>query len=256
MKLSTLINTTVLSTVLGTTLALSGTAMAQTQSTDDIHKAEEKRALTGVLGGAAAGALAGGPPGAIVGVLLGAFLSDSINNEKGRELAQTDLRKMELDYSSLQRENNAMQLALQEMREARVQQVALIQEQQQSGFSNTELVLHFKTNSNQIESHYNDDLENFSRMIKDNPDTLIQITGYADQRGENRANLQLSRSRVQAVEQALKSQGLNDVPMQSVAYGASRPVASDQHPESLFYDRRVVIKARPRTSEYLGRVSD
>lgn len=252
MKLSTLINTT----VLGTTLALSGTSMAHARSTNDIEKEEEKRALTGVLGGAAAGALAGGPPGAVVGIFLGVFLSDSINNEKGRELALTDLRKLEQDYSSLQRENNAMQLALQEMREARIQQVALIQDEQQGGFSNTELVLHFKTNSTQIESHYEDDLENFSHMIKDNPDTIIQITGYADQRGENRANLQLSRNRVQAVEQALKSQGLNDVPMQSVAYGASRPVASDQHPESLFYDRRVVIKARPRTSEYLGRVSD
>ena len=266
---NTVLNTTIktaiktaIKTTIGTAVLCAATSsMAQSRYDDmagELKDERSKRETTHVLGGAVIGGILAGPPGAMGMAILGAFISDDVSNENEKEAALASLEMVEQDYLALLEEREVMQLALQELQNARLVATSYESTSNTSAAccENTELVLHFRTASSDIESHYMDELIGFASFVKNNPDTVVQITGYADQRGTSTENLSLSQSRINVVKNTLENLGLKDMSMQSVAYGESRPLVNDENPDALFFDRRVVLSVKPAGNEYLTQIPE
>src|SRR5690606_17418489 len=115
------------------------------------------------------------------------------------------------------------------------------------------LVLHFRSDSAVVEPHYQERLGEFALLARQLPEAVIQLTGHADRRGDEGDNLGLSQRRILAVQQALKSLGVENATIQTAAHGESRPLAAEESLEGNFFDRRVEVRIRARDKDLLTR---
>jgi outer membrane protein OmpA-like peptidoglycan-associated protein len=69
----------------------------------------------------------------------------------------------------------------------------------------------------------------------------IRIEGHADAEGSPEGNQALSERRAEVAVQFLISKGVSADKIKSVGYGATRPVAPNDTPESRALNRRVEI---------------
>ena len=105
-------------------------------------------------------------------------------------------------------------------------------------------MLHFRSGSSAVESHYSAQLENFVGYVKSVPGAIVEIYGYADRRGEQTDNLWLSHERVQSVEKSLRDLGLRNFTYETTALGEGQPLTAAESLENNFFDRRVVLRVR------------
>jgi len=89
-----------------------------------------------------------------------------------------------------------------------------------------------------IESSY-EQLDIIANLMKDNPKMEIELSGYTDNRGSPRLNLELSHQRVETVKNYLAGQGVNVKRLSGKGYGGSRPIASNASEETRRLNRRV-----------------
>nr|WP_051488379.1 OmpA family protein [Salinivibrio socompensis] len=73
------------------------------------------------------------------------------------------------------------------------------------------------------------------------PEAQWQLAGYADPRGRQSYNQDLSERRVQAVRDYLVSVGVSADQLETIAYGDSQPLADQAGNEDFFFDRRVTL---------------
>lgn len=78
------------------------------------------------------------------------------------------------------------------------------------------------------------------------PETAIVIGGHTDAGGDPRANLRLSQARAEAVERFFHLAGIPAVRMRAIAYGDSRPIASNATPEGRVANRRITFDVLPK----------
>jgi outer membrane protein OmpA-like peptidoglycan-associated protein len=116
----------------------------------------------------------------------------------------------------------------------------------------SEVVLHFRSNSQVIEPHYHEALLRFVAQSAASPGRVIAITGFADRRGDAAENLFLSQRRVEAVVQKLREMGLSGATFQTVAFGEREPVSGTEGVESNFFDRRVVLRLSEENQSLLS----
>lgn len=231
--------------LLGLSTATSATA-APSEAPRDEARIEQNRELGGMLGGAATGALVAGPPGAIFGAIVGAIIGDGINNEKGRERAEASHRQLAQDYRSLQRSHEAQSRQLAALEQAKTLPVALQQSMNAlTCCEDSTITLHFTTGSARVENHYRSELAALASLLREHPDTHVEISGHADARGNSQDNLKLSEQRVQAVSALLSAQGLKPDRIHTRAHGAGQPLSTQDDVESLFFDRRVQVRVLP-----------
>jgi outer membrane protein OmpA-like peptidoglycan-associated protein len=221
----------------------------------------------GVLGGLAAGAAVAGPAGAIAGAMAGGWISEQVLTHKQNRLLKAHLEQTRQELLVLQEKNSTLQQQLSAARQAadsNLRQVASTSlypaglstafSEGTSGmaFTGSELVLHFRSGSTGIESHYRQFLQDFVKAAALVPDAVVDIQGHADRRGDNSANLMLSQQRVKAVENELKALGLRNVAWNITASGEQEPVTSEDSLESNFFDRRVILRVHSRNTELLS----
>lgn len=227
-------------------------ALSQTESDD----AREVYESTGALGGFVIGAAAGGPVGALVTTLGGQWLGNRLHEAKVSRSAQAELEVAQARLSKLQSEHEALQqrlIALNKELEKQnlIASTSAMEAQIADCCSDGKLTLHFRSNSSEIETHYQPLLEEFGKLAGSAPEARIEIVGYADRRGETAANLALSQRRVQAVEAALRGQGLGRSRFISKAFGEERPLSNEESLEANFFDRRVIVSLRAANGELL-----
>ena len=232
---------------------------------DDVRSRYE---TTGVFGGAAAGAVLGGPPGVVLGAVAGGWFSDQILTRKENRLLKAHLEQTRQELLALQENNARLQMQLSaahQSADSGSRQLAsntlypaglntsFTEGAGYMAFTGSELVLHFRTGSAEIETHYRRNLADFARAASLISDPEVEILGYADRRGEEAANLELSQQRVQAVEKALRGLRLNDVTWKISANGEQEPLSDLDALENNFFDRRVVLRVHPRNTALLSR---
>ncbi len=76
---------------------------------------------------------------------------------------------------------------------------------------------------------------------------IIQVEGHTDSTGTESANLQISEARAQAVATYFKSNGMDNVDIQSAGYGFQKPIATNKSKEGRTQNRRVDIVITPKT---------
>ncbi len=86
------------------------------------------------------------------------------------------------------------------------------------------------------------ELDNVYRMMMDNPDIHIELSGHTDNQGNARKNVELSQARVEVVKEYLISQGVQPDRIAGTGYGGSRPIASNRSEETRRLNRRVEFK--------------
>lgn len=215
------------------------------------RKQEKQNESIGFGSGAVAGALVGGPVGAFVGGIFGVLIADDINSDNQLAQKESDLvdanNKLAMTNASVEE----LELALAQAKQQQMLQLASFQDadhlaklDELSKFSSN---LQFKTASYQIEDVYTEQLDKIASILKSYPELHVNVTGYADARGNADYNKELSTQRAQAVAKYLQDKNVNDAQISVIGAGelAQAKSGNEQNKvseyEALFFARKVEI---------------
>ena len=198
-------------------------------------KAEMSLGIGAIIGG-----LIGGPPGAIIGAAGGAWYGDKQKKkddkfaelEKRLHEKQTELTSLQGEFANLEARHGV------ELQKVKMQQQVSAMEKLSHGVT---LTVFFRTNSSSIEQDNSDRIKQLAQYLKAFPEIQLNLEAYADRRGTDAYNQQLSRRRAEAVKQVLVSAGLPAKRIHSHAYGESRVSTAKGDYEGYIFDRRVRI---------------
>ena len=200
---------------------------------------------TGALIGSGIGAAVGAGVGQATGrdtgsTLLGAGIGAAVGGLAGGAIGR---------YMDRQEESMRQALANVESASIRREQEILDQATRQSvdvltvTFKSDFL---FAVNSSTIQPGAYDELNRVANVLKQYPQTNIQIAGHTDDTGSEQTNMTLSQRRAEAVRNALQGMGVSPSRMTLIGYGESRPVAPNNTEAGRQQNRRVEIRIIPQ----------
>lgn len=207
-------------------------ASAEPQPVESTPAELGKIGLGGLIGG-----LVAGPPGAVVGIAGGAWLSER-DKSKGETI---ETLKAKLEERS--REVARMQADF-ESAQAHVLTSARQVAARGDGYGAQRplsLAVYFRTDQARIEDRLAGHLARLGAYLNSTPDVVVYLEGYADARGNESYNMDLSRRRVSAVRHALESAGVEPARIREHAYGESRAISPEGDRDAMAFDRSVVI---------------
>lgn len=101
--------------------------------------------------------------------------------------------------------------------------------------------LEFESGSATLTQSSRAQIANVASILKAYPRAQVTIAGYTDNTGDEAANLSLSRSRAEAVMDALKTSGVPAASMQAQGYGSQNPIADNSSESGRARNRRVTL---------------
>ena len=104
----------------------------------------------------------------------------------------------------------------------------------------------FATNSSTLLPGSYDELNRVANVLRQYPETTIQIAGHTDSTGSEEFNQRLSERRAESVRNALINMGVNPSRLTMVGYGESRPIASNNTEAGRQQNRRVEVRIIPQ----------
>jgi outer membrane protein OmpA-like peptidoglycan-associated protein len=193
-----------------------------------------KQEKIGVGSGAVVGAIVGGPVGFMIGGAIGAKLGDNMHqkNQSIDELSvslqqsKSDLRELNASYDSVQGQLEHMQ------RVARPELVSMLE----AGIA---MDLLFRTDEHVLADTTGDRLASLGRTLATMTDIRVQLDGFADERGDETYNYNLSAQRVEFVRDQLVAVGIHPSRIQISAHGEA--TAQDASVDSYALERRVSL---------------
>ncbi len=213
-------------------------AHAQTPASQTHH-----RAPVGIGIGALIGGLVAGPPGAIVGAAGGAWFAthaDAADARKKRvaELKQRLAKQQEAFLALQGRFDREQQLKDSHLQRVALQRRKSIEEQLAHGVS---LSVYFRTGSAELHTGALPNIQKLARFLSKFPEIQLRLDAYADRRGSDAYNLELSRKRGEAVEKALMAAGVDGARIHQQAHGDNDAKAARGDTDGYAFDRRVSI---------------
>lgn len=204
------------------TLAVSGCATDTQQK-----KGRVVGAALGTVVGAGVGYAIGGSKGAAIGagsgLLVGGLAGNQIGKYMDKQEAEMRQALAEVESASIQREQDILAITFK------------------SDFS-------FASDSAIIKPGAENEIARVAAILKKYPQTNISIEGYTDSRGAEEYNMDLSRRRAEAVKNSLLGQGLSSARLQTIGFGESKPVATNDTEAGRQMNRRVRIVIAPITA--------
>lgn len=195
----------------------------------------------GVGLGATIGVFAGGPAGLIVGAAIGAKIGDVLKDRNlevdqlSNSLNVSNQRVAELagDIETLNKEINGLGDDLQQMEAlSRPELLSLMQ-------AGIEMDLLFRTDEHVLADATGDKLRQLAVSLAAMPDVQIRLDAFADERGDETYNQELSAKRAQHVHDVLIAYGFPADRIQVEAHGES--VAIDDNIDSYAFERKVSL---------------
>ena len=239
-------NKKMLSTLVITSL-ISSSALASSNIEQELPENEfseqDKRETIGFGMGAFIGAVFGGPAGAFITGIAGNFLAKNINDTE--EISELELTLIE-EKTKHQQHVAMFQQKLQHSEQAYQNELLALEQNYrdlgQVQAENLLMSLQFSTGSSKIAPHYDEQVSALAQLLQSSPNMKIDLSGYTDLQGDEKANHNLSLARVNSVKNALINQGVASDRIQTFAFGETEPVVANAQKEVSFYDRRVVVK--------------
>lgn len=200
-----------------------------------------KQENIGVGSGAIIGAAAGGPVGLIIGAAIGASIGDNIHQKTSEieslsvslEQSRGEVEILERDVSDLDADIDALNADLERLqRIARPEVVSLLQ----AGIA---MDLLFRTDESVLADTTGIRLNELATTLATMPDIQVQLDGFADERGDEGYNQQLSQQRVEFVRDQLIAAGIQPSRISVAAHGESP--AQDESIDSYALERRVSL---------------
>jgi OOP family OmpA-OmpF porin len=107
-------------------------------------------------------------------------------------------------------------------------------------------LIHFHYASAELENASFPTLDQLAAAAKSCPGMHIEVAGHASAEGSPDANQQLSLKRAQSVVTYLVHAGVDPGRLESVGFGATRPVAPNDTSENMAKNRRIEFTVRPQ----------
>lgn len=197
-----------------------------------------KQSDAGAAAGLAVGALIGGPVGAVIGAGAGALLGDRYHRQAQASMAFTrDLDNSEAERARLAHNLTELDGSLAEARTRGAQLGEALQHTDQVG-----LDVSFRTNDDSIAVQSMAPLLKLGALAVAVPQARVRIAGYADARGSDACNDELSLRRAQSVAAVLTSAGLARERIMIEAHGKSEAAAADGDLDAYALDRRATVR--------------
>ena len=193
-----------------------------------------KQEKIGIGSGAIIGAIVGGPVGLMIGGAIGAKLGDSMH-QKSQSIdelsvslrqSKSDLRTLNASYDSINGELEHMQ------RVARPELVSMLE----AGIA---MDLLFRTDEHVLADTTGDRLASLGSTLATMTDVRVRLDGFADERGDETYNYNLSTQRVEFVRDQLIAAGIHPSRIQISAHGEAP--AQDASVDSYALERRVSL---------------
>jgi outer membrane protein OmpA-like peptidoglycan-associated protein len=188
----------------------------------------QKGAIIGTAGGGAVGAVIGKAAG---NTALGAIIGATVGGVTGAVIG----RKM--DKQAKEIENKVPGAKVERVGEGIVVEFA---DKVLFGFDRADLTASAETN-----------LDKLSNILKEYPDTNIEIQGHTDSKGADSYNLSLSERRASAVATYLRGRGIASSRIRTRGFGETAPVATNDTEDGRSQNRRVdfLITANEKMKE-------
>ena len=100
----------------------------------------------------------------------------------------------------------------------------------------------FKVGSSNLSQTAMTDIEKLAVTLKEYPETDITIEGHTDSSGSEATNLKLSQDRAKAVHDHMVAQGISASRLNTVGYGETQPIATNDTKEGKMQNRRVELE--------------
>ncbi len=103
------------------------------------------------------------------------------------------------------------------------------------------LVVLFRTGKSEIDDY--GDVDKAGKLLKDNPEIKVEISGHTDSRGSKKKNYRLSQMRADAVMQAMVYRsGIDPTRITAKGYGPEQPVADNKTKAGRLMNRRIELR--------------
>lgn len=89
-------------------------------------------------------------------------------------------------------------------------------------------------------------LQNAVDVMNDNPGLTVRIEGHTDSTGSEAYNLRLSDRRANSVKEFITNHGVDGSRMETIGYGESQPIDTNDTPEGRYNNRRVEFERTDR----------
>jgi outer membrane protein OmpA-like peptidoglycan-associated protein len=103
----------------------------------------------------------------------------------------------------------------------------------------------FEVDKSNVKPNFVEVLGSVALVLKEYKSTMIEVAGHTDSTGSDSYNQLLSQQRAQAVSNVLISDGIQPVRIDTVGYGESRPISSNNTAEGRQQNRRVELTLLP-----------
>lgn len=202
-----------------------------------------KQEKIGVGAGSIIGAIVGGPVGFVIGAAIGAKVGDKMHqNSTTINMLTRSLDESRDDIADLEDAVVALTGALEHSRRfERPELLSLLE----AGIA---MDILFRTDEHVLADTTGERLAALAGSLAAMPDVLLQLDGFADERGDSDYNLTLSEKRVQFVRDQLVSAGVESSRIQVSAHGEAP--AQDDSVDSYALERRVSLKLFIDESQY------
>ena len=191
----------------------------------------QKGATYGAAGGAVAGAvigqiIGGDTEATLIGTAIGAAVGGAggaaVGNMMDKQEAEMRQALAESEAAAIRREGNLLAISLRGD-------------------------VTFDTNSAIVRPGLYSEIDRIASVLIKYPDTVIQVEGHTDSTGSESYNMDLSSRRAEAVKNLLVQKGVEPSRILTIAYGESKPIASNDSDYGRAKNRRVEIKVAPVT---------
>jgi outer membrane protein OmpA-like peptidoglycan-associated protein len=207
---------------------------------------------TGVLIGSGAGAAVGAAAGQAIGrdtssTLIGAAIGAAVGGLAGGAIGrymdnqEASMRQAlaNVEGASIQRDKEVLAQAGRDSTQKSVDVLTVT-------FKSDYL---FAVNSSTLLPGAYDELNRVANVLRQYPETNIQIAGHTDSTGSVDTNQRLSERRAEAVKNALAGMGVNPSRLAMIGYGEGKPIASNNTEAGRQQNRRVEVRIMPQQAQ-------
>lgn len=215
--------------------------MASVVSTPALAEGTSKERVSGLGAGVIIGAFAGGPIGAMVAGALGAKLGDEFHERNDKvDTLTASLNGSTSQINSLQSDVESLNVEIQsinnDLRQARAMAKPEVLALLEAGI---EMDLLFRTDEYVLADSTGGRLGQLAATVAADPDIQVRLDGFADERGDEAYNQELSVRRVEYVRDVLVGSGIPASRISLNAHGEA--TAIDASADSYALERRVSL---------------
>lgn len=187
--------------------------------------------------------------GAGVGTVIGAGVGYAIGGKKGAAIgAGTGLAVGALSGMGIGRYMDKQEQELQSAIAA--SESASLKREQDILILTFKADVLFDVNSTAVKPGAQTEIRRVADVLYRYPETRIRVEGHTDSTGGEAYNQTLSERRAESIKNELVAQNIQAERIQTIGFGLTRPVATNETPEGRQQNRRVQIFITPQGEPY------